>query len=71
MDTFVVRVHTSTDPLTDGGVEPPSLRGVIQHVHSGRSTTFRDAEELQRVIADETASAVARAASLSGEPRDR
>ena len=64
----MVRVHTSAEPLTDGGVEPPGLRGVIQHVHSGRSRTFRDGAELQSVIAEETASAMARAAPLSTSP---
>ena len=65
MESFVVRVHTPADPLTDGGDEPPQLRGVVQHVHTGHSRTFRDAEELHSVIAEETARAIGRAGSFS------
>jgi hypothetical protein len=43
MDTFVVRV---LGPMADGGEEETSLRGVVEHVASGTSDTFRTADEL-------------------------
>jgi hypothetical protein len=42
MDTFVVRVW---GPMADGQ-EETSLRGVVEHIASGRSDRFRNAEEL-------------------------
>jgi hypothetical protein len=42
MDTFVVRVW---GPGADGE-EETSLRGVVEHIASGRSDRFRTAEEL-------------------------
>jgi hypothetical protein len=42
MDTFVVRVW---GPLADGG-EETGLRGVVEHVASGRSERFRSVNEL-------------------------
>lgn len=42
MDTFVVRVW---GPMADGG-EETGLRGVVEHVASGRSERFRTADEL-------------------------
>ncbi|HET9202209.1 MAG TPA: hypothetical protein VFP67_03585 [Acidimicrobiia bacterium] len=42
MDTFVVRVW---GPMADGE-EETSLRGVVEHIASGRSDRFRTTEEL-------------------------
>jgi hypothetical protein len=42
MDTFVVRVWAS---MADGE-EETSLRGVVEHIASGRSDRFRSTEEL-------------------------
>ncbi len=42
MDTFVVRVW---GPVADGE-EETSLRGVVEHIASGRSDRFRTSEEL-------------------------
>jgi hypothetical protein len=42
MDTFVVRVW---GPMADGG-EEAGLRGVVEHVASGRSERFRNVDEL-------------------------
>ena len=42
MDTFVVRVW---GPLADGG-EEAGLRGVVEHVASGRSERFLSVDEL-------------------------
>ena len=42
MDTFVVRVW---GPMADGG-EETGLRGVVEHVASGRSERFRSVDEL-------------------------
>jgi hypothetical protein len=42
MDTFVVRVW---GPGADGE-EETSVRGVVEHIASGRSDRFRSAEEL-------------------------
>jgi hypothetical protein len=42
MDTFVVRVW---GPMADGE-EETGLRGVVEHVASGRSERFRNSDEL-------------------------
>ena len=42
MDAFVVRVW---GPMADGG-EETGLRGIVEHVASGRSERFRSADEL-------------------------
>jgi hypothetical protein len=42
MDTFVVRVWA---PMADGR-EETGLRGVVEHVASGRSERFRSVDEL-------------------------
>ncbi len=42
MDTFVVRVWAHTADEEEG----TSLRGVVEHIASGRSETFHDTEEL-------------------------
>jgi hypothetical protein len=42
MDTFVVRVW---GPMADGG-EEAGLRGVVEHVASGRSERFLSVDEL-------------------------
>ena len=47
METFVVRVWTSTDvpnPTGDGGA--PVLRGRVEHVRSGRVESFHAADQL-------------------------
>ncbi len=67
METFVVRVYTSTDPLTEGDPQPRGLCGVVQHVHSGRTRTFRGAEELERVITEEASSRLASARAVEVE----
>lgn len=43
MKTFVVRLWVATEPAV-GALEP--LHGVVEHVGSGRSTTFGDDSEL-------------------------
>ncbi len=57
----MVRIYTPTDPHIDEDVEPPRVCGVVQHFHTGRSRTFRDAEELQRIITEEAANRAANA----------
>jgi hypothetical protein len=47
MDTFVVRVW---GPLADEEEEETGLRGVVEHVASGRSGRFRSAEELVSLL---------------------
>ena len=42
MDAFVVRVW---GPMADGG-EETGLRGIVEHVASGRSERFRSADEI-------------------------
>jgi hypothetical protein len=57
MDTFVVRVWAQMA----GGEEEKSLRGVVEHIASGRSERFRTADELVsflRVPHDDTPMAV-------------
>ncbi len=48
----MVRVYTPVDRCWAGDAEPAGLCGVVQHVHSGRSHTFHDAEELGRLIGE-------------------
>jgi len=61
MDTFVVRVW---GPLADGG-EETGLRGVVEHVASGRSELFRSADELVSLLLDPDPAAAGD--SLAGE----
>jgi len=44
MHTFVVRVYPP-------GTDSRELRGVVDEVASGASSTFRDSEELVRILA--------------------
>lgn len=44
MKTFVVRVWVATGPIVEAGGE--ALHGVVEHVGSGRSTPFGNANEL-------------------------
>ncbi len=47
MRTFVVRVWTPTEPFVEEG-DP--LRGVVEHVGSGRSTPFGSESELLALL---------------------
>jgi hypothetical protein len=61
MDTFVVRVW---GPMADGG-EETGLRGVAEHVASGRSERFRSVDELVSFL--RAPDQVAEGESLTGE----
>jgi hypothetical protein len=62
MDTFVVRVW---GPLADGG-EETGLRGVVEHVASGRSERFRTDDELVSFLRASDLNTVEE--PLAGEP---
>ena len=45
--TFVVRLWGPAEPTGDG---PEALRGVVEHVQSGRSAPFGDADALLALV---------------------
>lgn len=45
--TFVVRLWGPGEPTGDG---PEALRGVVEHVRSGQSKPFRDADALLALL---------------------
>jgi hypothetical protein len=52
MDQYVVRLWAPAETAGDGAELDPGLRGVVQHVSSGRADTFRDGCELLRRLVD-------------------
>jgi hypothetical protein len=48
MDHFVVRIWVPAAATTEAPDRDPGLHGVVSHVSSGRSETFRDGCELLR-----------------------
>jgi hypothetical protein len=52
MDQFVVRLWAPAPTASDGAEVEPGLRGVISHVGTGRSETFRDGRELLNRLID-------------------
>jgi hypothetical protein len=51
METFVVRAwRAATEVRTDVDDGDHGLRGVVEHIGSGDSTPFRDANELVRFL---------------------
>ena len=48
MDHFVIRLWVPAAAAGDGAAVEPGLHGVVSHVGSGRSETFRDGRELLR-----------------------
>jgi hypothetical protein len=56
METFVIRIWQAAD--SDGGTAPKRnvLRGIVEHVPSGRSARFRSGEELLSLVAARLAS---------------
>jgi len=51
METFVVRAwRAATEVRTDVDDGDHSLRGVVEHIGSGDSIPFRDADELVRFL---------------------
>lgn len=51
MDHFVIRLWT---PVSEPGATTPDagMRGLVSHVSTGRSETFRDGQELLRRLID-------------------
>jgi len=45
--TFVVRIQVPSEPPGDG---PVALRGVVDHVQTGRSAPFTDADALLALL---------------------
>lgn len=64
MKTFVVRMWTPAEPA---GMDDRTLRGVVEVVGSGASTTFGDADELIAFLA-RTATATHPASSPGPAP---
>jgi hypothetical protein len=52
MDQFVVRLWAPAISTDDAAGFDAGLRGVVSHIGSGRSSTFRDGTELLARIAD-------------------
>ena len=47
MDTFVVRLWMPAEPTPEIAVDP---RGVVRHIASGRTATFRDGDQLLALL---------------------
>jgi hypothetical protein len=52
MDHFVVRIWVAAAATAEPPHRDPGLHGVVSHVSSGRSETFRDGCELLRRLVD-------------------
>jgi hypothetical protein len=52
MDQFVIRLWAPAPSPGDSPDVEPGLRGVVSHVGTGRSETFRDGRELLRRLID-------------------
>ena len=52
MDHFVVRIWVPAAATADPSTQDAGLHGVVSHVSSGRSETFRDGCELLRRLVD-------------------
>ena len=52
MDQFVVRLWVPAPSARDSPEVEPGLRGVVRHVGTGRSETFRDGRELLHRLID-------------------
>ena len=50
MDTFIVRLWTAADARADADVS--GFRGTVHHVASGRTTTFRNGEQMLELLRD-------------------
>ena len=46
MEHFVIRLWVPAPSAGDPGEADPGMRGVVSHVSSGRTETFRDGREL-------------------------
>jgi hypothetical protein len=54
METFVVRAwRAATEARTDVDDVDPGLRGVVEHIGSGDTIPFRDANELVRFLVEQ------------------
>lgn len=52
MEQFVIRLWAPAPVSGDPATEDPGMRGVVSHVATGRSETFRDGRELLRRLID-------------------
>jgi hypothetical protein len=52
VDQFVIRLWAPAPSVGDAPEEDPGMRGVVSHVPTGRSETFRDGRELLRRLID-------------------
>ena len=52
MDQYVVRLWMPAPAAGDPTGIEPGLRGVVSHIATGRSETFRDGSELLRRLVD-------------------
>lgn len=58
MERYVVRVWVPATATDDTAEPAPGLHGVVRHVSSGRSETFRDGCELLRRLVELRATAL-------------
>ena len=52
MEQYVVRLWVPAPSAGDADTTDPGMRGVVSHVSTGRSETFRDGRELLRRLID-------------------
>ena len=52
MEHFVIRLWVPSPSAGDPSEADPGLHGVVSHVSSGRTETFRDGRELLRHLTD-------------------
>ena len=52
MEHYVIRLWVPAPSAGDGESTDPGMRGVVSHVPTGRSETFRDGRELLRRLID-------------------
>jgi hypothetical protein len=52
VEHFVIRLWAPAPSVDDVPAEDPGMRGVVSHVATGRSETFRDGRELLRRLID-------------------
>jgi hypothetical protein len=52
VEHFVIRLWVPSPSAGDPGEADPGMHGVVSHVSSGRTETFRDGRELLRQLMD-------------------
>lgn len=52
MEHYVIRLWVPAPDAGDAGLTDPGMHGVVSHVTTGRTETFRDGRELLRRLID-------------------